>query len=596
MSRPVDWGVLGLDADPTPGDLFAVRDLARRLLKFAADVECARGQVTAVTADGVVQSWLGRAGDSYRDELGEFPGQLHKLEVSHRMVGNALNAYGPVLETAQAQADAALARGRDARARRDHAWALVSLTQTALVSVSPTVTALAQGVPVDTAEVPLPDPAQVTQAIRNRDAAAARLDQASRSLQDAQDDLDAARRLTSAAKQLREDAAKICAAAIRSASHAGIRNRSWHFWEGLKERAGRFWNVAVRAAKITVAVLGVVALVIGGPAAWIVLAAALVVLADTLVRYGDGRASLGDVGLALLDCVPGTRGLTTIGGLVRGAGQVLRGGRAFTRSALAAGGTRLVSMAADIRGAPARTTTLFRNAPVRNPPAREGVAKLDTGMSTAGGEATGRAGEGAWAGEGGLTLTAEQNVSVDRFLDHAAGAEPSIRAALSLLVARQPGAELVGLDQALKSADSLKRKVATTLFHAPNVSTGEALVRIRDSVRYTACFSADTYSGAVRDIVTRLQSHGFERLDFKNGWGGDGYKGINSIWRDPGSGQVFELQLHTADSFDAKTITHVLYEQVRLPGTSAARRSALDAEQNEVFSRVPVPTDAVDLT
>ncbi len=590
----MDWGVLGLDADPTPGDLFAVWDLARRLLEFAADVECARGQVTAVTADGVVQSWSGRAGDGYRDELGEFPGQLHRLEVSHRMVGNALNAYGPVLETAQVQADAALARGRDARARRDRAQTLVGLAQTVLISTSPTVTTLVQDFPVDTAEVPLLDPAQVTQAIHNHDAAAARLDQARRSLQDAQDDLDAAHRLALAAKQMREDAAKICASAIRAGSHAGIRNRSWHFWDGLKERAGRFWHAAVQVAKITVAVLGVVALVIGGPAAWIVLAAALVVLADTLVRYGDGQASLGDVGLALLDCVPGTRGLITIGGLVRGvrgAGQVLRGGRPFARSVLAAGGARLVSMVADVRGARAPTTTLFRNLP-----AREGIVGPDSAMFAAAGEATGGSGTAVWAGEGGLTLTAEQNAFVDRFLDHVAGAEPNIRAALSLLVARQPDAELVGLDQALKSADSLKRKVATTLFHAPNVSTGEALARIRDSIRYTVCFSADTYSGAVRDIVTRLWSHGFERLDFKNGWGSDGYKGINSIWRDPVSGRVFELQLHTADSFDAKTVTHALYEQVRLPGTSAAHRSTLEAEQNEIFSQVPVPAGAVDLT
>ncbi|WP_250289589.1 hypothetical protein [Frankia sp. CiP1_Cm_nod1] len=50
------------------------------------------------------------------------------------------------------------------------------------------------------------------------------------------------------------------------------------------------------------------------------------------------------------------------------------------------------------------------------------------------------------------------------------------------------------------------------------------------------------------------------------------------------------------DSFDAKTIGHALYEQARLPGASAARRSEPDAEQDAVLVRVPVSAGAVDLT
>ncbi|WP_250282965.1 MULTISPECIES: putative T7SS-secreted protein [unclassified Frankia] len=399
------WDVLGLDADPTPGDPSAVRDLARRLLEFAADVERARGQVAALTADGAARSWLGRAGDGYRDELGEFPGQLRALETSHRMAGDALNAYGPVLETAQAQADAALASGLDACARRDQAHALAALARTALISASPAVaipvavpaTAVpgvsASGLFAGPVEAPPPDPAQVTWAIHDRDTAMARLERARRTFQDAQADLDTARRLASSARQMREDAATICAAAIRAASRAGIRNRSRHFWEVVTEHAGRFWNAAVRAAKTTVAVLGVVAPVIGGPVAWVVFAAALVVLADTLARYGAGRASLGDVGLALLGCVPGGGGLVTLGELARdahGAGQVLTGGR--LRSAPATGGTRLTSLAADIRSLRVRTSTLSRNFPGRHPPTGEGAVNADGAPPIADGATAGSAG------------------------------------------------------------------------------------------------------------------------------------------------------------------------------------------------------------
>ncbi|WP_250279501.1 ParB/Srx family N-terminal domain-containing protein, partial [Frankia sp. Cppng1_Ct_nod] len=230
--------------------------------------------------------------------------------------------------------------------------------------------------PASTAEVPPPDPAQVTQAIRDRQAAQLRLDQTRNSVHAAQDDLDAARRLALAAGRMREDAAATCASTIRDASHAGIRNRHWWSWEGLKERAGTVWHVAVGVAKITVAVLGVVALVIGGPVAWVVLAAALVVLADTLLKYGRGETGLWDVGFALLDCIPGTRGLTTVGGLargLRGAGQALREGRALTgilrggaalaHGAVDAGRARLAAMATNLRGARAYTSTILRGIP-----------------------------------------------------------------------------------------------------------------------------------------------------------------------------------------------------------------------------------------
>ncbi|MEU9736040.1 DUF6531 domain-containing protein, partial [Streptomyces sp. NPDC048002] len=58
---------------------------------------------------------------------------------------------------------------------------------------------------------------------------------------------------------------------------------------------------------------------IGGPIlAAIVLVAALVLLADTLYKYSQGRASLWDVAFAALECIPGMKGLTTLGGLARG--------------------------------------------------------------------------------------------------------------------------------------------------------------------------------------------------------------------------------------------------------------------------------------
>ncbi|WP_131769674.1 WXG100 family type VII secretion target [Candidatus Protofrankia californiensis] len=387
MNRPTDWAVLDLDADPAPGDPFSVQQLARRFLEFAADVEYARGQVASLGAGGVVESWLGDAGDAFRKEIAEFPSQLQKLETSYRMVGDALIAYEPILAAAQVQADRALAQGRDARSRRDSAQNLLGPAQAVLTADAAAFADLSSASSTYTADVPPPpDPVQVAQAIRNRDAAQARLDQVRNAVRDGQDELDAARRLALSAKALREDAADTCVRMIRDASDAGIRNKPWYSWEKVKETAGKVWTVAVQVAKITVAVLGVVALIIGGPAAWVVFAAAVVVLADTLVKYGNGQASRWDVAFALPGSVPGTKGLTTVGGLARGirggsravagirsvadAGKLLlgggrtlvRGGQEMALGAVATGRRRLAAATAAVRRSVADPAGVLRAA------------------------------------------------------------------------------------------------------------------------------------------------------------------------------------------------------------------------------------------
>ncbi|WP_455770505.1 DUF6531 domain-containing protein, partial [Streptomyces coelicoflavus] len=119
------------------------------------------------------------------------------------------------------------------------------------------------------------------------------------------------------------DAAREAKNKIDEASDAGIQNRSW--WEDVGDWFSDNWDNIVAVCKVVVAIVGIIAMVIGGPILGaIVLVAALVVLADTLYKYSKGQASLWDVGLAALDCIPGMKGLTTLGGLAKG----LKGGMA----------------------------------------------------------------------------------------------------------------------------------------------------------------------------------------------------------------------------------------------------------------------------
>ena len=120
---------------------------------------------------------------------------------------------------------------------------------------------------------------------------------------------------------------------------------------------------------------------------------------------------------------------------------------------------------------------------------------------------------------------------------------------------------------------------------------------IGDALRYTMQLPPDEYTNAYEAISEELVRQGYSSAKVKNGWAADSpyegkYKGINSSWETK-SGQVFELQFHTQDSFDMKQDgTHELYEEVRKPGVTDARKAEIDVELREKFTSVPIPDRA----
>ncbi|QQC89030.1 hypothetical protein [Streptomyces alfalfae] len=212
-------------------------------------------------------------------------------------------------------------------------------------------------------------------------------------------------------------------------------------------------------------------------------------------------------------------------------------------------------------------------------------------------EPRGNLADGSWEGPQGLALSPRANTATNQFMDRALATEPNITDAIQSAAARVEHGKLNGLDYRLKGEESLKRKVATALLEDARLTPEGALANIKDSLRYTVEIRTKDYSHGVQQAVNDLRTRGFENVTFKNTWEGSGYKGINSTWRDPATGQVFEVQFHTPESFAAKMDTHVLYERERLPGTSDGEVAAIRAEQDSLFSRVPVPhgTDSIRL-
>ncbi|WP_369033603.1 RHS repeat-associated core domain-containing protein [Streptomyces adonidis] len=338
--RPADWHVLDLDKDPTPGDPHRVRQLARMLHDFADDVADALRLIKGMASENETLEWAGKTAEVFQDEFADVPKNLKKLKRSYDLCGDALVDYWPKLERAQALADKALAKGREAQADLSSAKSRLSSADSWVTRATKESDKYKDD-PTGSKATEPPDEAKVRAATRDAQHAKSAQNTAQSDVDGAQSALDAAKKMAEDARKMREDAAGEAKRKIDEASDAGIQNRSW--WEEVGDWFTDNWDSIVAVCKIVVAVVGIVAMIIGGPILGaIVLIAALVVLADTLYKYSKGQASLWDVGLAALDCIPGMKGLTTLGGLAKG----LKGGMAALKGVK--GG--LKGVAAGLRG------------------------------------------------------------------------------------------------------------------------------------------------------------------------------------------------------------------------------------------------------
>ncbi|WP_371669795.1 DUF6531 domain-containing protein [Streptomyces sp. NBC_00289] len=339
--RPRDWHVLDLDKDPTPGDPERVRSLARQLHDFADDVSEALRLVKGMAGEDTMLQWAGKSADVFQDQFSGVPKNLKKLKKSYDLCGDALAAYWPKLERAQALADKALVKAREAQSDLSSAQSRLSSADSWVTRATKEADKYKDDPTGSKSGGEKPDETKVRAATRDAQQAKSAHSKAQSDVSTAQDALDAAKKMAEDARKMREDAAREAKSKIDEASDAGIQNRSW--WEEVGDWFEDNWDTIVTVCKVVVAVVGIIAMIIGGPILGaIVLIAALVVLADTLYKYSKGQASLWDVGFAALDCIPGMKGLTTLGGLAKG----LKGGMAAMKGLR--GGMKGLSLA--VRG------------------------------------------------------------------------------------------------------------------------------------------------------------------------------------------------------------------------------------------------------
>jgi len=203
---------------------------------------------------------------------------------------------------------------------------------------------------------------------------------------------------------------------------------------------------------------------------------------------------------------------------------------------------------------------------------------------------------GSWHGEGNRTLDPAKNSQVEAACDQIAAREQDkISPALRAVESQNPDRHLIGFEHRLKGHDRIKEKVCDKIREFVDFSPEEAVSNVSDAVRYTFQYRETRYTQGVWADIGRLEDQGFELDKLKNFWSEEQYKGINSQWIEPDSGQRFEVQFHTRISFEAKQLTHDAYERLRTHQAGKFEQMVLEAFQSKVTAEVPVPPGAADI-
>jgi hypothetical protein len=202
---------------------------------------------------------------------------------------------------------------------------------------------------------------------------------------------------------------------------------------------------------------------------------------------------------------------------------------------------------------------------------------------------------GSWRGEGHRELDPTANGRVEAACDQIRVRERElISPAMRDVESQDPDRHLIGFEHRLKGPDRIKDKVCDKM-EEYDFSPEEALSEVSDTIRYTFQYRESRYTQGVWADIGRMENQGFELHKLKNSWSEEQYKGINSQWVEPDTGQKFEVQFHTHISFDAKQLTHDAYERMRTGQVDEFEKMVLKAFQRKVSAEIQIPPCAVDI-
>lgn len=169
--------------------------------------------------------------------------------------------------------------------------------------------------------------------------------------------------------------------------------------------------------------------------------------------------------------------------------------------------------------------------------------------------------------------------------------EPKLTADVSRAV-KDAGAEMYGLDNRLKTHGSIARKIDTDSLEK-DLPIESAARGIKDANRYTSLADDNNFVSSYNNVKRSLESKGYTEVKCKNYFdlynqGLAKHKQVTSVFRDK-DGNEFEIQFQTPSSIKAKELKTPLYEEVRNPKVSSARRAEIERLMDDLAETVTDP-------
>lgn len=160
---------------------------------------------------------------------------------------------------------------------------------------------------------------------------------------------------------------------------------------------------------------------------------------------------------------------------------------------------------------------------------------------------------------------------------------------------QQFGGTQIKPEYSVKGAGSIERKLildSTEYLDTPTGTVQAAAANMGDTVRYTIQYPTDKFTDGVSKTLADFKTEGFEAVKVKNFFNSDpqnSYRGINCVFRDTASNQLFEVQFHTPESGDMVSQVHPMYESARLIAPSTPEYATAQQQMISMWQTVPIP-------
>ena len=164
--------------------------------------------------------------------------------------------------------------------------------------------------------------------------------------------------------------------------------------------------------------------------------------------------------------------------------------------------------------------------------------------------------------------------------------------------AKRAGGEMHGLENQLKTKDSIERKLNKKI-NEKSMDITEAANSIKDTVRYTVIAPTNKFVNMYYDFKADMANKGYSETSCDNYFdkfsrGEVKHKAVQSNFADK-DGYEFEVQFHTPESQDAKDKKLPLYNERRTTGISERRAKELEKQMEDLAMNIPDPEGVHDI-